>query len=246
MNPPLRIGFLADLHGNSQTPQWKEHLTAAVQALHRAGATLLILPGDLTDCPDAASASRTLQLLHRIAQPFECTLALPGNHDLDHLSKAEFLRNLGQARKTIRFVHTAGGMRLIGLDANFSPNQQSYARGNFDWKAATIPEKHLRWLRDQLNSRIPTIIISHQRLDGEQEHFSVQNAGRIQQILEESGCVKMVIQAHAHQTGITCLRNIPYHTLGAFRDGATPALLEIRNPTTLRWKQIPLPGNQTP
>lgn len=205
-------------------------LYEAVAVLNRGGADLLVVMGDLIDSTGAMNAER---VLHEVAALCDSFLGpvryMPGNHDLDYLSKAQFYNALGCAGDSSTFGLRQGGVGLIGMDGNFSSNAVEYDAGNFDWKTAYMPDEQLEWLAEKLAAiETPVVLFTHQRIDVPGE-FSVQNHAAVREIIRSSGKIKAVFQGHQHADDLRQIDGTTYYTLGAHKDGAGPALLTINS-----------------
>lgn len=116
---------------------------------------------------------------------------------------------------------------FIALDACFTHDGKPYSRDNDDWMDAFIPEDELDWLSKQLERTDFTkaVVLCHHRLDwflDSNERLDphvVQNADAVRRILEKSGKVPLVLQAHYHRGGFSERKGITYYTQPAFFDG---------------------------
>jgi len=149
-----------------------------------------------------------------------------GNHDMDNLSKAQFLANItntGFASAQAHYSFDTKGVHLVVLDANFRADGTDYNAGNFDWTQAYIPAPQRAWLQaDLAGTQIPTIVFIHQLLDGDGGDVYVKNAAEVRQILEASGKVRAVFQGHHHTGAYTHKNGIHYYTLKGLIEGTGP------------------------
>jgi len=226
-NSQLSIGLLNDIHYDGLAPAMNR-LYEAVTALDRGGVDTLVVMGDLVNGTSEASSRRLLREVAALCEAFDGSIYyMPGNHDLDHLSKAEFFSALGCGGQETHFLFTRGACEFICLDANFSPDGAEYNRGGFDWREAVVPADQLDWLRDCLDAAtVPVVVLSHQRLDPSKLH-SVQNHTAVRSVLEASGKVKAVFQGHQHDEDLQQINGISYYTLAAHKDEAGPAVLNL-------------------
>jgi hypothetical protein len=179
---------------------------------------------------DGNSESNTLRLLREVSalcDSFRGTVRyMPGNHDLDHISKTQFYNALGAGGDLSTGRFRLNGLECICIDGNFSPDGTEYDAGNFDWKESCIPEEQLEWLRKELDAaEAPVILFVHQRLDIP-GHYSVHNHAAVRETLRLPGKVQAVFQGHQHADDLRRIDGITYYTLGAHLDGAGPALLQ--------------------
>lgn len=224
MSVARQIGFLADLHFNGN-PKDLCRFRADLGWLRNRGAELAVVLGDLLDAEGEAQAQVLLGELRDTAA--RCGLPvrwLPGNHDLDHLSKAQFYEALGLAGALSVESFRCGETTFVQLDANFSPDGLVYGHGNCDWRESYLPADQLDWLDSVLRSvDAPVAILIHQRLDGEGPH-TVTNAADVRAILCRYANVSVVFQGHRHKSIRQQIGGIEYITLPAFKHGAPPCL----------------------
>lgn len=219
--------MLNDLHYNGGV-EALNRLYESVAQLNLGNADLLVVLGDLVDGDSEPQARRLLREVSALCDSFHGPVHyLPGNHDLDHLSKAEFYQALGRpdAVPACRFQH--GGVEFICLDGNFSPDGTEYNHGNFRWQESFVPDSQLGWLDGQLGAaQGPVVVFSHQRLDLESE-FAVRNHAAVHELIRNSGRVKGVFQGHQHADDLRQIDGTAYYTLSAHVDDAGPAMLEL-------------------
>ena len=201
-------------------------LYAAVTLLNRGVVDVLVTMGDLVVGESAFHATRLLREISALCSAFHGPVYyMPGNHDLDHLSKAEFYEALDRSGDSALFDFTLGGYRLMSVDGNFTPYGIEYAHGNFNWEEALIPDEQVALLEAELSvSNEPVVMFSHQRLD-ETSVFAVQNAAVVRRLIAKSGKVKAVFQGHQHADHLRELDGTAYYTLSAHVDDAGPAVI---------------------
>jgi len=225
--PQLKIGLLNDLHYDGGVDALNR-LYESVAALNRSGAKLLVVMGDLVDADNELTAARLLREVSALCNSFGGTVRyMPGNHDLDHLSKAQFHDALGSERKssTLSFMHD--GINVLALDGNFSPNGTEYDCGNFNWQDSFVPPGQLDWLGEQLVAATgPMVMLSHQRVDIAGMH-SVRNYEAVLEVIRKSGKVLAVFQGHQHADDLRKIDGTTYYTLSAHKDGAGPAVMHV-------------------
>lgn len=223
----LKIGLLNDLHYDGGV-EALNRLYEAVAALNHGEIGSLVVLGDLIESSSEANAKRLLREVSALCDSFHGTVRyMPGNHDLDFLTKAQFYNALGCAGDEPAVSFKLGDIDFICIDGNFSPDGTEYAGGNFDWVESFIPGEQLAWLRKQLDSaKEPVVLFSHQRIDVPGK-FSVQNHAEVRDVIRESGKVKAVFQGHQHADDLKQLDGTAYYTLGAHKDDAGPAVVNI-------------------
>jgi len=203
-------------------------LYEAVSLISQSGAGLLLVMGDLVDGHSGFNTRRLLREVAALCEAFKGPIRyMPGNHDLDHISKAEFYSSLGKTGEPSRFHFEFGGYTFICIDCNFSPDGTEYECGNFEWPQSFVPEEEIDWLRARLAASLePAIIISHQRIDCSSKH-SVVNDAAVREVISLSGKVKAVFQGHKHEDDLKQIDGTSYYTLGAHVDDAGPAVVTL-------------------
>lgn len=222
-----KIGLLTDIHYDGSAPAMNR-LYEAMSALNHGGVEALVVMGDLVNSISETNALRLLREVAALCEVFKGPIHyMHGNHDLDHISKAEFYSAVGQAGKPSRFHLELCGYTVICIDGNYSPDGSAYDHGNFQWKKSFIPEEELDWLRSRLAaSLLPVVVISHQRIDCASDH-SVENDAEVQEVISLSGKVKAVFQGHRHEDDLKQIDGTSYYTLGAHVDEAGPAVVSL-------------------
>jgi predicted phosphodiesterase len=223
----LKVGLLNDLHYDGSVLALNR-LYEAIAVLNHGGIQLLLVMGDLIDSDSGMNAKRLLREVSALCDSFRATVHyMPGNHDLDHLSKAQFYNALGHAGDEATFRFQQGGIEFICIDGNFSPDGTEYDSGNFQWQEAFVPDKQLVWLSGQLDeARAPVVIFSHQRIDSPGMH-SVRNHAAVREVIRLSGKVKAVFQGHQHADDLRQIDGTTYYTLSAHKDDAGPAVVQL-------------------
>jgi Calcineurin-like phosphoesterase len=233
----LRFGLLTDPHyadaDAKGTRFYRESLgkvRAAVAQLRAERAAFLGVLGDVKDMAAGEPEARTLSHLvaieaeiQRFAGP---TYHVLGNHDMDNLSKPQFVAhvtNTGITAGRSYYAFSNGGVRFVVLDATYDKNGHDYDHGKFDWRDANLPAAQLDWLAAELAAtREPVIGFVHQRLDGEGD-ASIRNRAAARALLEASGKVLAVFQGHDHAGGHSLINGIHYYTLRAVVEGTGAA-----------------------
>ncbi len=244
---PVRFGIVTDCHYADIDPagtrfyrESLDKLSECVACMNAQRVDFLIELGDLKDQDTPAVEERTLQYLRRAEAVFRefdgPRYHVLGNHDLDSLSKRQFLENVKSTRLSSRrsyYSFNARGLHCVVLDANFTADGTDYDHHNFHWTDANVPLPELHWLRKDLaKARGPVIVFVHQLLDGAGPVY-VKNAPEVRQILRDSGKVLAVFQGHHHEGGYNEIGGIHYYTLKAVVEGQGPqnsayAIVEVR------------------
>lgn len=230
-----RFGITTDSHyANRQystrfCSESLDKMAECVELMNKQEVNFLIELGDFKDQdepPLEANTMTYLQAAEAVLQRFTgSTYHVLGNHDMDSISKAQFLANVentGIAPDASYYGFDVNGLHFVVLDANFSSDGTAYDHGNFSWTDAIVPQAELDWLRQDLASANgPVIVFVHQLLDSTGSYY-VGNAAAVRQILEASGKVLAVFQGHHHSGTYSQIRGIHYYTLKAVVEGSGP------------------------
>ena len=228
-----RFGIVTDCHyadagaaGTRFYRQSPDKLAECVELMNAEKVDFLIELGDFKDQNTPSVEQKTLSYLASIEKVFQGfggpTYHVPGNHDLDSISKEQFLTrventNIDSDRSYYSF--DANRLHFVVLDANYRADGADYDHGNFDWTDANIPPEELSWLRDDLAATEgAAIVFTHQLLDGTGSVY-VKNAAQVRQILQASGKVLAVFQGHHHAGSYSNTAGIHYYTLKALVEG---------------------------
>ncbi|MCF7954625.1 MAG: metallophosphoesterase [Phycisphaerae bacterium] len=232
----MRFGVITDLHyadrDKAGSRYYRDSLSKAAESIalfNEQKVDFVVELGDFKDqgVPSSeASSISYLQTVEGVFQQFNGPRyhAL-GNHDMDSISKAQFLDNVentGIEAGRSYYSFDVKGVHCAVLDANFNSDGSDYDHGNFDWRDENIPDAELDWLKDDLAAAKGTVIIFlHQCLDGEGEYY-FNNGVNVRKILEESGKVAAVFQGHHHAGGYNLINGIHYYTFPAMCEGPFP------------------------
>jgi hypothetical protein len=222
-----------------------EKLRECVAHMISEDVDFLIELGDFKDYREGESEEETLAHLAAVEEELRQfggpAYHVLGNHDVDNISKQQFLdrvENTDIPKDRSFYAFTRGGVRFIVLDANFSADGSPYRKGNFDWTDTNIPPREVEWLEGEIaETTRPLVVFIHQPLDGDGPHY-VKNAPEVREILEGAKRVIAVFQGHKHDGGISRIEGINYYTLPAMVEGSGPensayALVRIEPDLTL-------------
>ena len=242
----LRFGIVTDSHyadtdmrDNRYYRESADKMTECVNLMNEQNVDFLIELGDFKDQDDPAVEARTISHLHKIEQIFQKfngpTYHVLGNHDVDSLSKEQFLENItntGIETKSTYYSFDRKGIHFVVLDANFLPDETPYDHGNYQWYETIIPQSELDWLANDLdNTKLPTVIFCHQQLGGN-TRTCIQNAQELRNVLQKSGKVIASFDGHEHNGGYKFVEGINYYTLkgmvvGSGEENNTYAIVEV-------------------
>lgn len=225
----VRIGLVTDLHYADKPPvgsrHYRETLPKLKEVEHRFRSDkpdFVVFQGDLIDSGDSLDQEKShLQtVVKAISQiPFPKYFVL-GNHCVDQLKKAEFLRGVGQ--KASYYSFDLNGFHFVVLDSCFKSDGTPYGRKNFKWTDANVPPVELQWLQADLKkTKHPTVVFAHQPLDlKDTDSHAVKNSSVVRKILEKSEKVTAVFQGHSHHNHYSEIAGIHYCTLVAMVEGS--------------------------
>lgn len=232
----LQFGLVADIHYADREPLnqriYRDSLAKlgeCVEVLNESDAEFLIELGDFKDQDDPPEEQRTLSHLRAIEEVFQRfdggTYHVLGNHDVDSLSKEQFqanISNTGISPERTYYSFDSHGFHFVVLDANFSADGSDYDHDQFDIYDTNIAPDELAWLEQDLAATDnPAMCFIHQNLH-EDEQPAVCNAAEVRAILEASGKVLAVFQAHVHTGGLYQIGGIYYYGMRAMVEGHAP------------------------
>jgi predicted phosphodiesterase len=228
-----RLGIVTDSHyadadtiGSRYYRHSLDKMNECVELMNEKKVNFLIELGDFKDQNNPGVEQKTLTYLVAIEKVFQNfkgpTYHVLGNHDMDSISKEQFLTNVKNTSidpSKSYYSFDFNGVHFVVLDANYRADGTDYDHGNFNWTDANIPPAELNWLKQDLTAtRGPAIVFIHQLLDGTGPVY-VNNAADIRQILEQSGKVTAVFQGHHHEGSYSYIEGIHYYTLKAMVEG---------------------------
>jgi alkaline phosphatase len=245
----VRFGLVTDLHyakrDSVETRHYKQSIDKLNDAMRIFGENnldFIVEIGDYKDMTADADREQSLSFIDEIETVFQQfdgpKYHVLGNHDMDCISKTDFLKhtsNSGKAKGKNHYSFIQKGVKFVVLDANFNEDGSDYDCGNFEWTKAYIPDNQKQWLANELNSKYPVIVFVHQLFDyfsGLPEGLYIRNAMEVVKILEHRNNVLAVFQGH-HHAGHHSFRNgIHYFTNKAMIEGSYPennsfAIVEI-------------------
>ena len=239
--PVVRFGMFTDLHYARRTPAgdrfYKDSITKAGTAMEefkKQPMDFIIELGDFKDQGPKPSKDETLSFLKEIEASIQ-SYGIPfyhvlGNHDMDSLSKSDFLSNTKNPRGADGknyYSYKVKGIKFIVLDANYNADFSDYDKGNFNWTVANVPQHELDWLQKELEDGDgPVVVFIHQLLDnkgGLYKGLYVRNADAVNRILTGSKRVLAVIQGHHHKGCYSTQDNIHYFTMPGMITDPIPA-----------------------
>lgn len=230
---PVRFGIVTDCHYADVDPvetrfyrESLDKLSECVALMNAERVDFLVELGDFKDQDRPPVEERTLQYLQKAEVVFRGfdgpRYHVLGNHDMDSLSKQQFLENVkntGAGSRRGYYSFNVRGLHCVVLDANYTADGTDYDHHNFHWTDANVPLPELHWLqKDLAKARGPVVVFVHQLLDGVGPVY-VKNAAEVRQILRDSGKVLAVFQGHHHEGEYNEIGGIHYYTLKSVVEG---------------------------
>lgn len=230
----LSFGIVTDTHYADTEPngtrRYRESMAKmyeCVTLMNDKKVDFLIELGDFKDQGEPITEESTLKYLTAIEKVYGQFKGpryhVLGNHDVDSISKKQFLdrvENTGITKGVSYYSFDAKGFHFIVLDANFKADGSDYDRGNFNWKDANIPVWQIDWLKkDLVATSKPVIAFVHQQLDVTGS-TGVGNAVEVREVFQDSKKVLAVFQGHHHAGHYSQIEGIHYYTLKAMVEGS--------------------------
>jgi hypothetical protein len=230
----LRFGIVTDAHFADADPLYEryfresiEKMTECIDFMNQQKVEFLIELGDFKDQNTPPVEDKTISYLQSIEKCFQRfngpTYHVLGNHDMDSISKEQFLKNVMNTdipADSSYYSFDRKGVHFIVLDANFLADGTEYDHGNYEWNETYIPEGELAWLRKDLEATsLPSIVFTHQQLGG-LGMTDIRNAEAVRAVLQESGKVLAGFDGHNHAGGHNVIGEIHHYTLKAMVDGS--------------------------
>ncbi len=232
----LRIGLVTDCHyadadinGSRHYRHSLDKLAQCIDLMNTEKVDLLIELGDFKDQNSPPAEDKTLAYLQSVEHLFQQfkgpTYHALGNHDLDSISKTQFLANVTNTnidRRSSYYSFDLAEMHFVVLDPNYTSAGENYNHGNFNWTDPNIPSDQLEWLAADLAATAnPTLVFAHQLLDGAGPQY-IKNAPAVRKLLEQSQKVLAVFHGHHHAGSYSLINSIHYYTLKALIEGPAP------------------------
>ena len=235
--PALSFGVFADAH-YAEKVYGDRHCTDSLDKLRDCVATfnareldLVINLGDLIDTGE--ERGEAIEYLGAMCQVFSGFRGerhhVIGNHDVEALTKAEFLARCGGETEAPFYSFDRSGVHLVILDGNCHPDGSDFRAGDFSWERAWISDRQLTWLQEDLSAAgdAPALVICHENLDTRQRQGGadphvVRDASEVRTVVEGAGNVRAVVQGHYHPGMRETVNGIPYIGLRAMVTGPMP------------------------
>jgi hypothetical protein len=242
----LRFGIVTDSHYADADMQYNryfreslEKMAECIDLMNDQKVDFLIELGDFKDQNTPPEEEKTLGYLQKIEGCFRKfngpTYHVLGNHDMDSLSKEQFLKNVTNTdipSGSTYYSFDRQGVHFVVLDANFNADGTAYDHGNYGWNQTYVPDAELEWLRKDLaGTKLPAIVFTHQQL-GSLGVTDISNAEAVRKILQASGKVLAGFDGHNHAGGHSVIEGIHHYTLkamveGSGKDNSSYAIVEV-------------------
>ncbi|WOK08414.1 metallophosphoesterase [Imperialibacter roseus] len=236
--PKVRFGVVTDSHYADREPggiryyrESLEKMAEFTEVMNMEKVDFVVHLGDFKDEDTNRREEDTLKYLQNLeavyAQFKGPRYHVIGNHDVDSISKAQFIakvENTGINSGLGYYSFDKKGFHFIVIDPNFHPDGTDHNKGDFEWFESTVPQPQMDWLKADLGAtRLPTVVFVHHSLyELPDETMHVENSAAIRQILEASGRVVAVFHGHCHREGYSSINGIHYTLLPAMVDNSGP------------------------
>ena len=218
---PSESGFEKGIH-RKLVNQSETILASVITTLNQAEKPELVINlgdsiEDVNDRQvDIRSFNQFLSLVAPIAAPIYHSI---GNHDVRTLTEAEIARLLGYEKMYYSFDH--GQYHFVVLSFQIIGDHTHIKEDIL----AIVPPEQIEWLKTDLKQTDKlALIFTHYGLAEDDmkgnfwfaadPHFAMfDNRAEIKKILEQSGKVKAVFNAHQHWNRMHVENNIPYFTV---------------------------------
>jgi len=229
----LSFGIVTDAHYADTDPKGSRNygeslakMTEFVKLMNDKKVDFIIELGDFKDQGNPNTEESTLMYLDAIekvyGQFYGPRYHVLGNHDVDSISKEQFLarvENTGFAKGSTHYSFDVKGIHFVVLDANYNADGSDYDHGKFNWTDANVPLKQLNWLKKDLaSSTKPVITFVHQQLDVTGS-TGVKNGPQVRQVLQDSKRALAVFQGHHHDGHYSFIEGVHYYTLKGMVEG---------------------------
>ncbi|MBD0404929.1 metallophosphoesterase [Flammeovirga sp. EKP202] len=205
----------------------------AIQVFNQKDLDFVIHLGDFKDQDEEPNRENTINYLKAIEKEFSQfkgdKFHAIGNHDIDGISKKEFLsmiENTNIEPSKSYYSFDKNNVHFVVLDANYFEDGTDHDKGNFHWEDVHIPKHQQEWLKKDLaQTNYPTLVFIHHTLhpmNEEDGKYYPTEHKEVRKILEESGKVMIVFQGHYHKEYYKDINNIHYMTMIAQVDYSGP------------------------
>lgn len=219
----MKIGIFTDTHycdldllEQDRKPRYAyAAVKKAFEDFRAQGVQIAICLGDLVHFNNGTEESlRHLEDISSLINSYGIpTYQCMGNHDNEVVSAEDMAKITGFHIAPVTVED--GEVKLIFLDASYSPDGKPYGREHIDWTKSYIPKSELEWFENELDTDKRKIVFTHQNIDTnvESRHI-VSNADEVNDIIAKHG-VSHVFQGHYHYGAENVINGIPYTTLRA-------------------------------
>lgn len=230
----LSFGLITDIHhagfdyGSRHCSKSLGRAQGALRWMEERGIELLLNLGDSINSgqgnnQEAAYAETIGALLGAFRGEVK---SLIGNHDIETLTKHEFLERVGCGQPR---AFEKQGIRFILLDGNHHADGGDFLPGKFTWDQACLGPEQRALLERELQDAAgkPTLIFCHECLD----HFVwndapdphlVKDVADARAIINRFPNVRGVFHGHYHHGRSMIIDGVPYLTVASTVGGADP------------------------
>jgi len=228
MPDDIRIALITDIHNGRRSltkrgdaaPELLENFTNWVNA---EGPDFVVDLGDRISDESIEADRRNMMVVSQALSKLNVpTHHILGNHDLEHLERADNEEIFGQAM-------TSRCIEFKGWQLVFWQSLRDMKLG----QPVRASREELDWLAESLAvSDLPSIIFSHLPLDGQKmstnfyfanntEFAAYENEQEVQEILLQAGNVVACVAGHVHWNNVNRLGGVPFITLQSLTESCT-------------------------
>ena len=227
----VRFGLAADSHYADRKPRGTRYFRQSldkmkefVKVMNREKVDFAVHLGDFKDQDPGKKAEDTLKYLREIegvyAQYEGPRYHCIGNHDVDSITKQQFLENVentGIPKDKSYYSFDQGGIHFIVLDANYHKDgRDHFYKKGAKWQDTNLTPVQLDWLKQDLAAtNSPTVVFCHHPLYEyyhKSKKYYVNDPSTVQEIMVSSGQVMAVFQGHVHNEQFKEINGIHYIT----------------------------------
>lgn len=220
----MKIGLFTDTHycelekieQDRRPCRAYEAVKTAYDDFKKNGVSVAVCLGDIIHFNNGIGESvRHLEKISKLIKSYEIpTYLCMGNHDNEVLSSEDFKKMSGF--KIAPCCDDFDDVRLVFIDASYTPDGKPFERVYVDWTKSFVPVKELEWLDKMLDTDKKCCVFIHQNIDTTvEEHHIVFNAEQVNSVIAKHSNVSGVYQGHYHFGAESVINGIPYTTLRA-------------------------------
>ncbi len=214
------VHYAPAVHGDRHCADSLKKLNAAVATFNERELGLALNLGDsIGGSLNKYAELRFAEMVAKSLAGFSGKTAwVIGNHDVQTMTKPEYLEAIGSPVDRGFYSFDYDGYHFAVLDGNCHEDGRSFRNGDFDWMKTWVAPEQIEWLRGDLASCTgPAIVVCHECLDevewkGGLDPHVVGNRWEVRDVIETAGNVRAVLHGHYHYGRKMLINGIPYIT----------------------------------